>query len=284
MRRAFALSFGDHVLDLGRRTAVMGILNVTPDSFFDGGRYHDDVESAVRRGVEMAAQGADLIDVGGESTRPGADPVGADEEASRILPVIGELRRRVTVPVCVDTRKADVAEAAVAAGARMINDVGGLRDDPRMAAVIAKTGVPCVIMHKRGDPRRMQEDTRYSDLVSEVHAFFTESLSLAGGRGIPRTRILLDPGIGFGKDLDGNLRLLRHLDAFHDLDCPILVGVSRKSFIGRLLDKEPGERLHGTSAAVALAVFLGAHVVRVHDVAEMTQVAAVADAVSAAGE
>jgi dihydropteroate synthase len=284
MRRAFALSFGDHVLDLGSRTAVMGILNVTPDSFFDGGRYEDDVESAVRRGVEMAAEGADLIDVGGESTRPGANPVGADEEASRILPVIEELRRRVPVPICVDTRKADVAEAAVAAGARMINDVGGLRDDPRMAAVIAKTGVPCAIMHKRGDPKRMQEDTRYSDLVSEVRAFFAESLSLAGRHGIPRTKILLDPGIGFGKDLDGNLRLLRHLDSFNDLDCPILVGVSRKSFIGRLLDKEPGERLHGTSAAVALAVFLGAHVVRVHDVIEMTQVAAVADAVAAVRE
>ncbi len=277
------LRIGDRTFHLSRRTHIMGILNVTPDSFYDGGRYGD-LESAVRHGVEMVAEGADFLDVGGESTRPGADPVPADVELSRVIPVLESLRRRVDVPISIDTRKAGVAEAAVHAGADWINDVGGFRDDPRMVSVAAALDVPVILMHKRGAPRDMQADTRYADVIGEIRSFFIEALRGAAEHGIQSDRIVLDPGIGFGKSAEDNFLLLRHLPDYLDLGSPLLVGVSRKSFIGKALGVPEQDRLPGTIAAVAVSAFLGAHILRVHDVREAVHAVRIADRIRNAKE
>lgn len=261
------------------RPYIMGILNVTPDSFSDGGRF-DDLDQALRRGGELVAAGADLIDIGGESTRPGAPPVSESEELRRVLPVIEGLQRRFTVPLSIDTSKSVVARAAVAAGAEFINDVTGLQGDAAMAGSVAASGAGLFLMHSRGRPDTMQRDTAYGDLIGEVLAFLQAGLDLAVAAGVPREKLAIDPGIGFGKSVAGNLEILRRLDAFHELGRPILLGTSRKSFIGTVLgEADPLQRLHGTLATVALGVAHGALLHRVHDVGPARAVALMAWAV-----
>lgn len=267
-------------LEFPRTTLIMGILNVTPDSFSDGGR-HLDPGVAVAAGERMMASGAHLLDIGGESTRPGADPVPAEVELQRVLPVIRGLRQRLPgVVLSIDTRKAAVAQAALDAGAQIVNDISALRDDPALPALCARTGAGVILMHMRGEPKTMQVEPCYADVVEEVAAFLAQRIGAAEAAGIARTAMAVDPGICFGKTVAHNLALLRRLDRFAELGCPVVVGTSRKSFLGRLAGGGPEDRRDGTAATVALAAFLGAAVVRVHDVAEMARVAAVADAVT----
>jgi len=272
----FDLECRGRVLHLSRRTHLMGVLNVTPDSFSDGGLYLD-AGRAVARGIEMQEQGADIIDVGGESTRPGSDPVSEEEEIRRVVPVIRKLAACTAVPISTDTMKAAVAEAALEAGASMINDVSGMRQDVRMAGLAARSGVPVVLMHMRGMPKTMQDSTDYGDLIEEIRLFFAGAIERAVQAGVARSRILLDPGIGFGKSMEDNFRLIWNLDAFSGFGLPLVIGVSRKSFIGRLLGLPESDRVFGTAAAVAAAIFRGVQIVRVHDVKEMAQVAVVSD-------
>ena len=269
--------------ELSRRTLplerplVMGILNVTPDSFSDGNRFFS-LEAAVQRGMEMEGEGADIIDVGGESTRPGAPAVSLAEELDRVLPVIEALIGRISVPISIDTYKARVARAACAAGAEIVNDVSGLHFDSGMAAAVAESDAGLVVMHTRGRPDRMQADTAYPDLMAEVKGYLADSLALAEAAGVRAERIAIDPGIGFGKSVEGNLELIRRLPELLAFGRPILVGPSRKSFIGGILSKEGSARLFGTAAAVAVSIVNGASIVRVHDVAAMRDVAVVARA------
>ena len=261
------------------RPLIMGILNVTPDSFSDGNRFLDP-QQAVDRAQEMAEQGADIIDIGGESTRPGAAPVDADEELKRVLPVIEEVAGKVSCAISVDTWKSAVARPAVAAGAGIINDISGLCFDPEMAAVAAQSGSGVVLMHTRGTPLTMQADTGYDDLMGEVVQGLGKSVEIAVGAGVERARIVVDPGIGFAKDGHGNLEILRRLRELTGLGFPILVGTSRKGFIGKVLKRDTGDRVFGTAATVALAIANGASILRVHDVAEMRDVADMAHAIS----
>ena len=273
-----------------RRPLVMGILNVTPDSFSDGGRYLSP-DAAIRRAEQFVSEGADWIDIGGESTRPGSQPVPLEEELRRVIPVIRALAGRVRVPISIDTSKAEVARRAVEHGAAMVNDVTALRGDPRMAAVVARAKVPVILMHMRGTPRTMQRAPRYHDVVAEVRTFLADARRRAEQAGIPRERILLDPGLGFGKTVTHNLLLLRHLDELVALGQPVVLGPSRKSFIGRILVAPPArrdtsspawtvparseaiveERLAGTLACVAAAARHGVQIVRVHDVKPAVQ-------------
>ncbi len=257
-------------------TLIMGILNVTPDSFSDGGRYLQ-IDRAVEQGLRLIEEGADLLDIGGESTRPGSMPVDEKEEARRVVPVLRELSRQTSVPLSVDTYKSGIARQALAEGACVVNDISGLTFDPRMAEVIAQAQAGLVIMHMKGTPRDMQLEPFYTDVVREVRAFLRSRKEAALAAGIPENRIVVDPGIGFGKRQQDNLTLLCRLDQLN-LGSPILVGPSRKSFIGAILNLPPEERLHGTAAAVTAAVLQGADVVRVHDVKEMKQAVAVAEA------
>jgi dihydropteroate synthase len=259
-----------------RPTLVMGILNVTPDSFSDGGHFLAP-ERAVEHGRRMVAEGADIIDIGGESTRPGADPVPLETELERVLPVISGLRRESDVVISIDTYKAEVARRALEAGADLVNDISGLRFDPEMAEVVREADVPVVIMHIKGTPRNMQVDPHYEDVVQEIVDYFRERVAYARTEGIERRRIILDPGIGFGKRLEDNFVLLRELHRFAALGYPVLVGPSRKSFIGLTLNLPVDERLEGTAAAVTAAILNGARIVRVHDVAAMRRVAVIAD-------
>jgi dihydropteroate synthase len=254
------------------RPLVMGILNVTPDSFSDGNRFFS-LEAAVERALEMEREGADIIDIGGESTRPNAPVVSLAEELDRVVPVIEALAGKISVPISVDTYKAGVARAACAAGAEIVNDVSGLFFDPEMAKEVALADAGLVVMHTRGRPDRMQADTRYLDLIAEVKGYLSDSLELAGRTGIKASRIVIDPGIGFGKSVEGNLELVRRLSELLPLGRPILVGPSRKSFIGAVLGKSGGDRLFGTAAVVAVSIAHGASIVRVHDVAAMRDVA-----------
>jgi dihydropteroate synthase len=254
----------------------MGILNVTPDSFSDGGR-HADTSAAVDHALRMIDEGADFIDVGGESTRPGAEPVSLEEELRRVLPVIEQLAARTTIPISIDTYKADVAAPALSAGAVIVNDITGLRAEPRLADVAAEGRASMILMHILGTPKTMQQAPRYGDVLGEISAYLADGVALAHARGV--RQVIVDPGIGFGKLLEHNLEIFRSLDVLKRLGCPILVGPSRKSFLGQITGLGPGERLHGTAAAVAVAVMHGANIVRVHDVREMKQVAQVVDAV-----
>lgn len=265
-------------LDL-HRPRIMGILNVTPDSFSDGGRFQTS-QAALEQARRMVAEGADLIDVGGESTRPGSRPVSAEEEMARVVPVIERLRCELSVPVSIDTTKAVVARAALQAGASFVNDISGLLFDPEMVSVVAETGAGLFLMHTRGHPEVMQAHTAYDDLLGEVKTYLQKGIDLARAFGIPADHIAIDPGIGFGKSLDGNLELLRRLPELHPLGYPILLGTSRKSFIGTVLQRsDPTQRLYGTLATVALGVAAGVRIFRVHDVGPARDAAMVAFAV-----
>ncbi|HSA87742.1 MAG TPA: dihydropteroate synthase [Nitrospira sp.] len=261
------------------RPLVMGVVNVTTDSFYDGGRYVEP-ERAIDHALELVGQGADILDVGGESTRPGADSVSEEDELARVIPVVKGLVPRVPVPISIDTAKSRVAEVALDCGASIINDVSALRQDPAMASVIARADAGIILMHMQGSPLTMQQSPRYSDVVGEVRHFLDERLQAALRAGIARTNIILDPGFGFGKLLHHNLELLRQLPVLTALDRPLLVGLSRKAFIGKVVDRPVEHREWGTAAAVALAVDRGAHIVRVHDVAMMIDVVKIAAALS----
>jgi dihydropteroate synthase len=263
---------------LGERTLVMGVLNLTPDSFSDGGRLAG-VEAAVARGLRMFEEGADWVDVGGESTRPGAAAVEADDEIRRVAPVVEGLRRRGAGPLSVDTTKASVARAALDAGADLVNDVSAFGYDPAMASLVARRGVPAVLMHLRGAFGEMHRAPSYRDVMGEVVSELRLAIARAEAEGVARERLILDPGIGFSKDAAHSLAALRRLGEMEALDRPVLVGPSRKSFIGAVLDLPVERRLMGTAAAVAACVLQGAHVVRVHDVREMVEVVRVADAI-----
>ncbi len=273
---------GPFRLNYKKRPRVMGILNVTPDSFSDGGRYTTP-RRAVDHALRMAAAGADLIDIGGESTRPGATVISEADELRRVLPVIEKLAGRLSIPISIDTTRAEVARAALAAGAVVVNDVRGGLGDPAMLGVVAESDAGWVIMHCRGTPQTMQRAPRYHNLLDEVRQFLEQQCHRAIAAGIGRNRIVVDPGIGFGKTTRHNLTLLARLDAFADLGVPILVGPSRKSFIGKVLGgravDDPAARASGTAAVLAVAILRGARIVRVHDVAEAVDVVRVADAI-----
>jgi len=260
------------------RALIMGVLNVTPDSFSDGGLYLR-TEDAVRRAEEMAQEGADIVDIGGESSRPGAEPVPLEEELRRVIPVVREVARRLSVPISVDTYKAEVARRALEEGASIVNDISALRFDPNMAEVVARRRAPVVLMHMKGTPRDMQRNPYYEDVLGEVEGFLKERKEAAVGMGIPEENIILDPGIGFGKRVQDNLQLLKNLDRLVALGSPVLVGTSRKSFIGAVLDLPVEERLEGTLATLVLAVAKGAKILRVHDVRPAVRVVRMAEAV-----
>jgi dihydropteroate synthase len=276
-RTIYAWQCRSRVLNLGERTFVMGILNVTPDSFSDGGHFIDP-NAAVDHALEMIAHGADIIDIGGESTRPGADPVSAADEIGRTVPVIEKIREQSDIPLSIDTMKAGVAAEAVAAGADIINDVSALEADARMAEVAAETRAGVVLMHMKGTPRTMQSDPAYGNVVEEVRDYLKSRIDVAIQHGVARNRIVIDPGIGFGKTMEHNLALLRGLPALAECDSPLLVGASHKSFIGQLTGrKAPIERRAGSLGAAAWAVANGAHILRVHDVLDTCDVCRILD-------
>lgn len=286
-RKIFRLKLPARTLLLGERTLVMGVLNVTPDSFSDGGVYFDK-DSAVARALEIEKAGADILDIGGESTRPGSAAISAEEELRRVLPVLEKLRGLLKIPISIDTSKGEVAEAAAVAGAEILNDVSALRGDPRVADIARRRKLPLILMHMRGEPRTMQKLPFARDVMRDVASSLRRATAIARRAGVPKTQIILDPGIGFGKSFAQNYELLARLPELARLGFPLLVGTSRKSFIGRALESVLGSspvpessRAWGTAATVAASVLGGAHIVRVHDVAEMVQVVRVADAIAA---
>jgi dihydropteroate synthase len=281
-RKTYRLKLKSRTLVLGERTLVMGVLNVTPDSFSDGGKFFS-VEHAVKGALEMERDGADLLDIGAESTRPGSEGISAEEELGRLLPVLEALRERLKIPISVDTQKSEVAEKALGAGAEWINDISGLKNDARVAEVAARQKVPLVLMHMRGTPRTMQKPPFAKDAVKAVKAGLRESVEKARRAGVPKSQIVLDPGIGFGKSHAQNYELIAKLPELANLGYPLLVGTSRKGFLGAKLADENGKpapaekRIWGTATTVTASILNGAHIVRVHDVKEMVQVAKVAD-------
>ncbi len=270
---------GRHSWDFRERPAIMGILNVTPDSFSDGGRF-DRLESGLQQARQMISEGADFIDIGGESTRPGAPEIKAAIEKQRVLPIIKALKSESDIPISIDTRKAEVAAAAIEAGADIVNDVSGLRHDKSMWNTLSRSEAGVIIMHMRGTPMNMQQLTDYDDLIGEIKAYFMESLAASEQHGIDKERIILDPGIGFSKTAEHNLDIIARLPEFFELGRPLLLGPSRKSFIGRILRREkPEERIWGTAGAAAAAVLRGAGIIRVHDVGAIRDAILVAAAV-----
>ena len=278
MRKEYSLQLPKRSLIVGRRTLVMGILNITPDSFSDGGRYQTR-EAAIERALAIEAEGADIIDIGGESTRPGAEPIDAEKEIERVLPVIEALQTRIKIPISIDTYKSRVAEVALAAGAEMINDISGLSFDEKMAQTAARAKAALCLMHTRGRPKVMQRLSPSGDIWAEIERGLSESIANAERAGVERSRIIIDPGIGFGKTMSDNLAIIDQLSRLDHFDLPLLIGTSRKSFIGKLLGREESDRLMGTAATVAVSILRGAHIVRVHDVALMVEVARVTDAI-----
>lgn len=271
------LTWKNYHFDFSVRSYIMGILNVTPDSFSDGGRFYAR-DNALEQALRMEEEGADVIDVGGESTRPGAEKVPVKEEIRRVVPVIESLAGKVKVPISVDTCKSTVAEAALSAGASMVNDISGLRFDRKMPAMVARHKVPVVIMHIKGTPENMQKKPAYRALVPEITDYLHEGIHIARKAGVADDMMILDPGIGFGKTVEHNLEIIKRLNEFSGFEKPLLLGHSRKSFIGKVLDDLPvTERLEGTAAAAAIGIFNGANIIRVHDVKEMVRVARVAD-------
>ena len=279
MRKLYEIKLKDgRRIALGRRTVVVGVLNITPDSFSDGG-VNFDPQRAIDNGLRMEGEGADIIEIGGESTRPGAAAVPVKEELSRVLPVIRGLAARLGIPISVDTYKSEVASAVIDEGASLLNDVSALRFDPLVADVAARERVPLVLMHMRGEPATMQKIAPSSNIFLEIERDLKAALTEAEERGVSRDQIIFDPGIGFGKTLDQNLAIINCLDRFESLGIPIMIGTSRKSFIGRLTGRPEDERIFGTAASVATAVIRGAHIVRVHDVKEMVEIVRVTDAI-----
>lgn len=276
-----ALRVGNRELPFGQCFYVMGIINVTPDSFSDGGRFVK-TESAVEHGLRLAEEGAHILDIGGESTRPGAQSVSIDEELDRVIPVLEALHQRTDAILSIDTSKAEVAREATRKGATIVNDISGLGFDPAMAGVVAESGAALVLMHIRGTPETMQTDTRYDDVVDDIYGYFEKRIALAEAARIPRAQIVLDPGIGFGKTVAQNFRLLRELHRFTALGQPILLGTSRKSFLGAALGRPEAQastRVFATAASVACGLWAGADILRVHDVAQMADVARVTQAI-----
>jgi dihydropteroate synthase len=281
-RTQFRLRLPSRTLLLGKRTLIMGVLNVTPDSFSDGGKFLKP-RTAIEHALEMERAGADIVDIGGESTQPGAEPLAVEEELERILPVVRTLCGKLKIPVSIDTQKAAVAQAAISAGAEMVNDVSALRFDKQLAQVVARSGAGIILMHMRGKPRTMQKGPFARDVMGDVILDLKEALRRAREVGIERTQILVDPGIGFGKNYRQNFEILARLLELARLGSPIVVGTSRKAFIGATLGNAPlDERGWGTAATVTASILGGAHIVRVHDVAEMAQVAKIADRIAAA--
>lgn len=272
------LKIGRYEYDLSTRTLVMGILNVTPDSFSDGGKFLE-YSAALSQAKKMVEEGVDIIDIGGESSRPGAEPVSLKEELARVIPVIESLAPEIERPISIDTYKAEVARQALDAGADMVNDISGLRMDEKMAQLVAERNVPVVIMHIQGTPRNMQDNPQYEDVVGEIIAFFRERIEVALEAGVKKERIIIDPGIGFGKTVEHNLQIMHSLSQFKSLGRPILLGTSRKSFIGAVLDLSVEERLEGTAATLAYGISQGADIIRVHDVKEAVRVARMTDAI-----
>jgi len=289
VRRGIDMRWDRFELALSKRTYIMGILNRTPDSFSDGGLFMDE-KAAIDRVYRMASEGADIIDIGGESTRPGAKPVSTNEELERTIPVIKAVAKKLDVPISIDTYKSEVAAAALENGAAMINDITGFGGDSRLASVAAEFGVPVVIMHIKGTPRTMQRDVHYESLIDDILANLRESIDLAAKAGVAKDKIIIDPGIGFGKTTEHNVEILNNLGSFKVLERPILVGVSRKSFIVNTLKKanisdediKISGRLMGTASSAAISIMNGANILRVHDVKEMVQVARIADAIKSA--
>ncbi len=273
------LSIRGLVERIGGRPLIMGILNVTGDSFFDGGKYADR-DAAVDRGLAMYEDGVDIIDIGGESTRPGAEPVSVRKEMKRVVPVVSALAERLDVPISIDTYKTEVAREALDAGAGIINDISALRFGDGMAELASDAGVPVILMHMKGTPRDMQEDPVYDDVIGEIRDFLAERVEYAASKGIDRDSLVVDPGIGFGKTTEHNLRIIAQLRLFKATECPVLVGPSRKSFIGNVLNLPLEERLEGTAAAVAASIMNGADIVRVHDVKEMVRVVNLVSAIA----
>ena len=281
VRKVFRLRLPSRTLVLGERTLLMGVLNVTPDSFSDGGKFFDQ-EHAIEQALAMEQAGANLLDIGGESTRPGSAGISVKEELARVLPVLQALRGRLKIPVSIDTQKSEVAEAALDAGAQVINDISGLKSDPRVAEVAARRRVPLILMHVRGEPRTMQTGGFARDVVKDVLQGLRRSVAIARKAGVRKSQIILDPGIGFGKSFAQNYELLQELPQLAKLGYSLLVGTSRKGFLGATLARDgkpvpPEERIWGTAATVTASILNGAHIVRVHDVAEKVQVARVAD-------
>jgi dihydropteroate synthase len=261
----------------------MGVLNITPDSFSDGGLFYDEAK-AVERGLELAEEGADIIDIGGESTKPGSESITDEEELRRILPVIRALRKRIDALISVDTMKSEVARAALEEGADIVNDISAFSHDPKMPSLLARTNAPVILMHMKGTPKTMQDNPFYEDVLAEVKSFLKEKIQLAQAQGIKKERIIIDPGIGFGKRFKDNLVLINNLRSFEELDRPILIGTSRKSFIGKILNSAPQERLEGTIASAVLSIIHGAHILRVHDVASVKRAVLVAETILSEGE
>lgn len=278
MRKRSILQINDRQHTLGLRTWIMGVINVTPDSFSDPGMYLDR-DRAISRGLELAGEGADIIDIGGESTRPGAVHISAEEELDRILPVIKGLREQTDILISVDTTKSEVAEAAFEAGANILNDISAFRFDDRMPLLASEAGVPVILMHMKGVPKTMQSNPFYENLYQEIHCFLQERISTAEAYGIRRETLIIDPGIGFGKNLEHNLAIIKNLKFLEDLERPILVGISRKSFLGKILNLPPQERVEGTIASAILSVLNGAHILRVHDVQAVRRAVTVAEAI-----
>lgn len=283
MKRETTLRIKGARHSLGARTWIMGVVNATPDSFFDGG-LHADPASAVAHGLQLVGEGADILDIGGESSRPGSDPVTAEEELRRVLPVLEGLRARTAVLLSVDTTKAEVAEAALAAGADIINDIKAARGDSRIFDRVAAAGAGMVLMHMQGTPKTMQAEPHYDDVVAEVRDFLAGRMSAARAAGVDAESLILDPGIGFGKRVEDNLALIESVDKLAALGRPVLLGVSRKGFIGRILNAPPEDRLEGSIGAALVGLVRGAHILRIHDVKSVGQAARVADAILASRE
>jgi len=281
MRKIFTLDLpGGRTIELGKRTAIVGVVNITPDSFSDGGRNFEP-ERAIDRALELESEGADILEVGGESTRPGATRLPVLEELDRVMPVLRGLAGRLSIPIAIDTYKSEVAAAAVEQGVAIINDVSALRFDPALADVAARTGAILVLMHMRGEPANMQKIEPSADIFAEIETDLAQAIRQAESRGVRHNQIIVDPGIGFGKTLEQNLAIINHLDRFESFGLPLMIGTSRKSFIGRLTDRPENDRVMGTAASVAVSIIRGAHVVRVHDVRQMIDVARVTDALLA---
>lgn len=278
MRKKSILQVRENRLLLGQKTWLMGIINVTPDSFSDGGLYFNK-EKAVDRGLELAEEGADIIDIGGESTRPGSDFISTEEELMRTVPVISALRKKTDVLISVDTTKSEVAEAALDEGADIINDISSFRFDPKMLSLAAQKDIPVILMHMKGTPKNMQLNPFYEDLLAEIRGFLEERIATAQAYGIKKEKIIIDPGIGFGKSLKDNLTLIKSLKFLEPIDRPILIGISRKSFIGKILSLPPQERTEGTIASAVLSIINGAHILRVHDVEAVKRAVLVTEAI-----